>query len=427
MNRKIIYILLAAALMLTGCGTQTTQTDAGSGATPVETLAVSKGSIKTEYIFTGEVAPIEKVSVGVKMPGKAVSVNYGVGDEVSAGSTLLTVDSSSIQNTISVLRSQLAGADAAINAARIGVELANGSAMQSQILAAKAGLDQAQLALNSAKQAYNDNKILYDAGYISRQTFEQIEDGYNKAQIAYNQAKESYDILVGGASSENEKRAQAALDQAIAAKSSILAQIASQESTLGDAFVTSPISGTVTASNVKAGEMVSGAIAPFEISVLSVVTIDIHVTEQNVNAIVLGQSVDVEIATISDQRIKGTVKSVSPAADAATGTYAVRIAIDNPDKTLKPGMFGKVYLVREQSDDTLLLPRSAVIGTGGDQYVFVDENGVARKTAVTTGIDNGQEIAVKSGLAEGQSVVVKGQTFLKDGDAISTVSAAKGE
>ena len=349
-----------------------------------------------------------------------------MGESVHKGCVLCTIDGSDIQNSINVLHSQLATADAAIEAARLNLELANGSAMQSQITAAKANVDQLKLQLDNAKKRYDENKTLYDSGYISRQVYEQYENAYNQALISYNQAKESYDLLQNKTSQENIQRAQAALDQAKASKQSILAQIESSRSSLNDTIVTSPITGVVTARNVTAGALASSAQPSFVIANIDVVTIDVAVSEQIINRLSIGQSVDVEITSLSNDRISGTISTLNPVANPVSGTYDVKISINNPDNILKPGMFGKVYFVSEQNDNALILPVSAVVGNE-EKYVYTEQNGIVKKVFVKTGMENGEEVEIIEGLGENQSVVIKGQTYLNDGDEVRVVGEASKE
>ena len=96
--------------------------------------------------------------------------------------------------------------------------------------------------------------------------------------------------------------------------------------------------------------------------------------------------------------------------------------MDNADGTLKSGMFGEVNFVKDQSDNNIVLPVNSVITRNGETYVFVYENGVAVKTNVETGINNGNEIEITSGLEPNMEVVVKGQTYIDDGTPIAIES-----
>ena len=58
----------------------------------------------------------------------------------------------------------------------------------------------------------------------------------------------------------------------------------------------------------------------------------------------------------------------------------------------------------------------------GVPYVYVVENGAARYTAITTGLNGDGVTEVLSGLSAGQQLVVIGQQYLSDGDAVRIVN-----
>ena len=93
--------------------------------------------------------------------------------------------------------------------------------------------------------------------------------------------------------------------------------------------------------------------------------------------------------------------------------------LDNPDGLLKSGMFAEVVFTGDRSENTVILPRSAVLSDTQGDYVFVENSGTVRRADVETGIDNGNEIEITSGLSEGDRVVVKGQEYLSDGTSVT--------
>ena len=81
-------------------------------------------------------------------------------------------------------------------------------------------------------------------------------------------------------------------------------------------------------------------------------------------------------------------------------------------------MLAEVSFTKESAENTIVLPRSCVIEKDNEIYVYIEENGKAKKVLVTTGIDTGENIQITSGLEEGMNVVTRGQTYLNDGDAV---------
>lgn len=87
-------------------------------------------------------------------------------------------------------------------------------------------------------------------------------------------------------------------------------------------------------------------------------------------------------------------------------------------------MMAEVSFTMAASDDTILLPRNAVIEKDNETYVYVINNGKAKKTAVELGIEAEDTIEIKSGLKKGDNVVTKGQTYLSDGEEVTIANTA---
>ena len=116
----------------------------------------------------------------------------------------------------------------------------------------------------------------------------------------------------------------------------------------------------------------------------------------------------------------GRIESVLPAADPATRTVEVRIALANGDGRLRPGMTADVAIAETSADAALIIPAEAAIQTGRRSVVIVAaDNGRYMPTEVELGRRTGNAIEVRQGLSEGQRVVASGQ-FLIDSEASLT-------
>src|SRR5262249_58716930 len=95
----------------------------------------------------------------------------------------------------------------------------------------------------------------------------------------------------------------------------------------------------------------------------------------------------------------------------------MRTAIDIPnhDGLLRPGMFGRVSLGLERREDALTVPASALIAEGGKTYVYIVENGKARRVEAPIGFDDGVRVEVIGGLTGDEQVIVTGKGSVKDG------------
>lgn len=96
---------------------------------------------------------------------------------------------------------------------------------------------------------------------------------------------------------------------------------------------------------------------------------------------------------------------------------SVRAVIDNSDGRLRPGQFMSASLTLQERDG-LVIPEQAVMIRGDQKYVFVAEDGVARRVSVQTGSRMPGLVEVIDGLSADDQVVVTGQDRLSTGDRL---------
>lgn len=102
--------------------------------------------------------------------------------------------------------------------------------------------------------------------------------------------------------------------------------------------VVSPISGTVTAKLVVAGQEVAAGDVLYEVADLSVLWLQVHVLEDDLGLVKTGLTVDVTAVAFPGESFGGTVTFVDPLVDARTRTGRARVDVPNPDGKLRPGM-----------------------------------------------------------------------------------------
>ncbi|WP_058484879.1 efflux RND transporter periplasmic adaptor subunit [Defluviitalea phaphyphila] len=422
--KNLVLIIIILGLSVVGCSQvneESTNQVEEEKVTYVKVESVSKGEISNTLIYGGKINPKQQISVTPKIVGKVKEVNFDVGDSVKEGDILFTLDERDIQNTINNLEAQLKSAEASVNMSKLNLESAKGSQQEQQKNQLEASLKMAEIQLNDAKKAYEDTKVLYDIGSASKQQLDQLETAYKTAMINYESAKEAYDLFINNLSEENVELAQNQLSQALATKEALEIQLANAYDSLNDTSVKSPIDGIVSSRMIDPGEMVSAAIAPFTIVQMDTVFVDVNVSEQIINKIKTGQDVDIYVKSAFDEPFKGIIKTISPVANENTLTYPVKIEIDNKDSILKPGMFAEVEFSIDTVDNTIIVPREAVLTEGDIDYVYVIDGDKAKKVEVELGLDNGEKVEVVTGLKEGDQIVVRGQNYLEDGGKVEIV------
>lgn len=180
----------------------------------------------------------------------------------------------------------------------------------------------------------------------------------------------------------------------------------------------SPVTAEVVEKMVVQGSAVNAGERILRLADRSVMWINIRVFEQDLPFISLGQAAMATVEAFPGESFAGQVTFIQPRVDEQTRTVLARIEINNPDLTLRPGLYATARLDAKPADSTLLVPREAVIDTGVRQVVFVSAgDGHFEARPVKTGSsDASGSIAVLEGLAEGEQVVTSGQ-FLLDAES----------
>jgi len=409
MQRNIslaVLILLIMSLNI-GCSSQQAIETADvivEQPTTVEVAEVITGNIENYISYSSRVKPAQEIMVLPKVPGKVEKINFDLGDKVKKGQVLFEMD-----KTDALL--QLNQAASAVEMAELNLKIMSGTAYEQQIIQLKSAVASAEINYNDAKTNLEIIKTLYEAGAESKFNYDRAMSQVELAKQQYETAKANLELIEQKSHAESVETAQAQLNQA-----KVSYDIA--KNAVDNMSVKSPISGVVSAMNVKVGEYVSTAAPSFIIIDDSSYIIEVDVNEDVIGKIHIGDKVKVSIGSISDGIMSGTITAAAPSADKAKQTFLVKITLDNPPSTIKGGMFAQVQFIVDRAENCILVPLASVIEEEGRKYVFIVNDDKAIKKEVVTGIFNDKEIQIIDGLTEGERVVVKGQDFLKDGSAV---------
>lgn len=172
--------------------------------------------------------------------------------------------------------------------------------------------------------------------------------------------------------------------------------------------VESPLAGTVTRVNVKAGEAVDLTTVMAQIVDLDRLVVSAQVPSAELTALEVGRPVEVVLSAAAST-LSGTLSFVSPQVDARTGTAEVRVALPSGSR-LRPGQFATIRIVSTEHADTLAVPIESVAkDEDGASVVSIVEGDTAIRKQVSTGLRDGGLIEVAAdGLQADQTVVTEG-------------------
>lgn len=176
----------------------------------------------------------------------------------------------------------------------------------------------------------------------------------------------------------------------------------------------SPASGVVTKKIAFKGHYVKAGAHQYEIADLSTVWVDVDIYEYELPWVRKGMPAQMDLPYVPGMRFNGKILFIYPYLDSNTRTARLRLAFDNSNGALKPGMYANIHLQASLSDKALAIPLEAVIDSGVRKLVFVArDKGKFEPREVELGIEaENYEVQVLSGLSEGEKIVVSGQFML---------------
>ncbi|MGB5489584.1 MAG: efflux RND transporter periplasmic adaptor subunit [Woeseiaceae bacterium] len=188
--------------------------------------------------------------------------------------------------------------------------------------------------------------------------------------------------------------------------------------------IRAPIAGVVSERFIKLGNTLKVSDPVFSVTSLEPLVAYLFIPEREYRQIAPGQPVRINIDALGGTQILTAVTRVSPVVDPDTGTFKITIEIKDPQRRIKPGMFGRMSIVFDRHENALQIPRSAVLEEMGEMSVFVVEDNVAVRKAVQTGFSNNGLMEIIEGLNDDDRVITVGQVGLKQ-DAVVTIIGAE--
>jgi cobalt-zinc-cadmium efflux system membrane fusion protein len=326
---------------------------------PVEKEAV--GTIQ----FNGEVS----TDVFTPYPGRIIGTFASIGDDVTRGDTLFTINSPDLLQAESTLISAAGTREYTTrNLARL--------------------------------------KELYTTRAISQKDLDQATSDQQAAEGALRAARNSVSLF---------GKSEAEIDRIIAQRMA--------ESVL---VVPSPISGRITARNAAPGLYVQpgNAPAPFSVADIESMWMLANVAETDSPAYHVGQEVRVSVNAFPDRTFYGKITRIGEMVDPATRRVLVRSEIANPQHELKSGMFANFIITVGQPVTSPAVPVDGVVREGdGTMTVWVtaDRRRFTRRTVKIGSQYNGAR-QILEGVQPGELVATEGALFLSNALASETRS-----
>ena len=119
-------------------------------------------------------------------------------------------------------------------------------------------------------------------------------------------------------------------------------------------------------------------------------------------------------ATWNGTTVEGAIVQVDLSMNQAKKAFAVDVVFDNSKQLMRTGVTARIAIETYRGENTIFIERKNIITEDTARFVFLNDNGVAKRQAVATGHSNGTDVEILSGLVPGDELIVEGQMLLKD-------------
>jgi membrane fusion protein (multidrug efflux system) len=206
------------------------------------------------------------------------------------------------------------------------------------------------------------------------------------------------------------------------------ALVAQQQATLDYKNIRAPFDGRLGIRQVDLGQYLAAGTIMVTIQSLDPIFVDFNLPQQAVAQLKVGQKVKAKVDTFPGRTFPGEITAINPKIDANTRNVQIRATLQNPDRTLLPGMYATVDIDVSAPEQHVTLPATAITyNSYGNTVFLVDEKGkddqghpklVVRQVFVKTGAARGDQVAILDGVKNGDTVVVAGQIKLRNGVSV---------
>jgi RND family efflux transporter MFP subunit len=248
------------------------------------------------------------------------------------------------------------------------------SALRETELAAQSAVTNAQNSADVAKRQLDRSETLLKAGAIAERDLELTKNQYTSAQAALANAK---------------------------------AQLANAQKQLSKATIAAPFSGSVSARQVSAGDIVQVGTALFTIVNPSTMRLEASVPADQLSAVRIGAPVDFSVNGYPNRQFTGHVTRVNPIADPTTRQVRIIVSLPNSNGVLVGGLFADGHVASEVRSAPVV-PLTAVDERGLKPFVMLLKNGVVQKAEVQLGIRDAatETVEIRGGLQAGDTLLL---------------------
>ena len=401
----------------------------------VQTIPVKQQDLEQKIELPGTVEGFETADLYAKVGGYLQDISVDIGDRVTRGQVLARL---SVPEMVKELRQK----EVAIDAIQAEVKQAQAAIKQAQaqVVSAVAAVDEAKSQLLEKKSQVNFREAEYSRiselvkrGSLNKELLDEIT--YKKESAAA--ALEAVRAKIRSAEAElaakktDVEKARADFQTALAHVELAKADYERVVVLSQYSIIKAPFDGVVTNRMVDPGAFIqpadgnSSAKPLLTVSSTAVVRISLDLPMAQVRWLDRDDRVILDrINVLPGEQYEGQVTRFSTILNKDSRMMRVEIDLKNPDHRLMPGYYGYVTLFLNEMPQQMVIPSSALLVEGDKSFVFIVDQGKARKRLVKTNFEDGSIVGIQSGISPGDLVIQAGGGLLVDGQSVIAVNGA---
>jgi len=238
----------------------------------------------------------------------------------------------------------------------------------------------------------------------SRNTLTSFENSFDN----YLKAVEEYEIYKSMTSGEDAANRDITREQAELTLQNARKTFANQK-------VYAPVSGIISAKNINEFDNASSNTVTYTISQEGMPTVSFNLSEDGANAMDIGTKVSV---FYNGKNYAAEVIELAPEANSSTGLYPAKAQLTEDIGTNRSGSVIKVTAITAIEENTLTVSLDNIYYDGNQPYVFVYDNGVARRVDVTVGMTTADKVSLIDGISDSDAIITTWHPRLADGASV---------
>jgi len=367
------------------------------GADRLRIATVERGTLVRDLSVQGRI--VAAVSPTLYAPAAGiVTLEAKAGDVVARGDLLARIDSPELDNELQRERATLSELEVAVSRQRI--------ASERQKLTSRRAADEAGVALAAAKREMDRAEAAWQKHAIAQVDYLRARDTLRTAEIGAAHAAADAGLEIQAIEFELETAEHQLERQRLV--------VADLERRVEELAVRSPVQGIVGTVAIadRAAVPANGAL----LTVVDLTQLEVELAVPEAYADDLGIAMPAEIR-YGGNSYAGAIASVSPEVVGGQVTARVRFEGSLPEG-LRQNQRVTTRVLFEERKDVLKLARGPSLEDEGGRFVYVVEDGLARRRAITLGATSLSEVEIVSGLAQGERVVISGTEAFEGAETI---------